>query len=79
MEHSNQVQPSSPGSIRNYIRRIWNDEFPRAKYSTWPPDFRAAFKQIDGFENAASDQRRILLRVLFDVLAKADEVANRLA
>ena len=64
-----------PGTERH--GGIWHHQLARAENTSWTTHVGVCLEQIDCLWISAGDERRILLRIPFDVLAKMDELADR--
>src|SRR2546422_11285931 len=77
MEHRKRLQPVAPDTVGNNVRGFGYHELTGTEHSAGPSHFGLSLEEIDCFENSSCDERRILLRVFFDVLSLSDEMTYR--
>jgi hypothetical protein len=77
IEHGEQLQPLAPDPVWNDVWRAGHHEFPGSSQAAGPPHLRLRSENLDGVQNLLSDERRVPIRVLFNIFSDHDQVTNR--
>lgn len=76
IEYGEQLQPLMPDPVWNDVRRAGHHEFPGSSQTAGPSHLGLRPENLDGVQNPPGDERRVPIRVLFNIFSDRDQVTD---